>query len=89
MIKPTKKVPPLVLANPPSLCDVINGSIAVKYCNDFDKLIDAEMIQLIVAKTNMKLELIKIACIADIVLYEKPTPPKFMPCLELFIFWVY
>ena len=49
-----------------SLFDVIKGSIAtVRYCNDstdirstFNKLIDEEMIQLIVAKTNMKLELI-------------------------------
>ena len=68
--------------DPPSLtgrqrlCDAIKGSTAtVRYCNDFtdirstfDKLIDEEMIQLIVAKTNMKLELIierfseKIAC---------------------------
>ena len=56
--------------DPPSLtgrqwlCDVIKGSITtVRYCNDFtdirstfDKLIDEEMIQLIVAKNNMKLE---------------------------------
>ena len=85
--------------DPPSLtgrqrlCDVIKVSIAtVRYCNDFtdirstfDKLIDEEMIQLIVAKTNMKLELIierfseKIPCIADTVLCEKLTPPKFTP----------
>ena len=55
--------------DPPSLtgrrrlCDVIKDNIAtVRYCNDFtdirntfNKLIDDEMIQLLVAKTNMKL----------------------------------
>ena len=58
--------------DPPSLtgrqrlCNVIKSNIAtVKYCNDltdirsiFHKLIDEEMIRLIVEKTNMKLDLI-------------------------------